>query len=137
MVMARQMREEHIDQYCASAIFLYQKICVKFCEYTSFVCQDDKHTINVGEPGLPVAAFERGKQVLVAKGQTCTVADHDFTKFSLSPSVLFNVDIPEDMMGNVYGGTVYVGLKESAFEASSCLRHLSECASPEKGIECH
>ena len=27
---------------------------------------DDKHSCRVGEPGMPVAAVERGKQVLVS-----------------------------------------------------------------------
>ena len=49
------------------------------------MCQDDKHTVKVGEPGMPVAAVERGKSVLVAKDLTYQVADHDFCKLSLSP----------------------------------------------------
>ena len=55
--MAHQYRNTHPDGHC--------------------VCQDDKHTVNVGEPDLPVAAVEQGKQV----------SDHDFTKFSITPSV--------------------------------------------------
>ncbi|XP_014674219.1 PREDICTED: uncharacterized protein LOC106814419 [Priapulus caudatus] len=141
MIMARQMRENHIDQYYASAMFRYQKeFCVRFHNYTSLICQDDKHTIKVGEPGLPVSAVERGKQVLVAKDQTFEVADHDFTKFSLSPSVSFKVEIPDSMMGSFYRGVVYVGLKENAFEASSCLRHLAEYSATvprDNPIECH
>lgn len=141
MVMARQMREDHIDQYYASAIFRYQKeFCVRFRSYTSLVCQDDKHTIKVGEPGLPVAAVERGKQVLVARGQSAQVADHDFTKFSLSPSVSLKVEIPEDVTGSFYEGKVFVGLKENAFEPSFCVRHLTEYDATvprDSPIECH
>ena len=37
-------------------------------EHSMFVCLDDKHKIKVGEPGFPVAAAERGRQVLQAAG---------------------------------------------------------------------
>ena len=52
---------------------------------------DDKHRIKIGEPGFPVAAAERGKQVLVGPGETFAVGDHDFTRFSVVPSVVFQV----------------------------------------------
>lgn len=34
-----------------------------------------------------MAAAERGKKVIVGENQVMSVADHDFTKFSLVPSV--------------------------------------------------
>jgi hypothetical protein len=40
---------------------------------------NDKHKCKVGEPGLPVAAIERGKQVCVStNGKKFAVADHNF-----------------------------------------------------------
>ena len=50
------------------------------------------------------------------------------------------VDIPEDMKIFFYGGSVFIGLKENAFQPSSCLRRLVEfnaISPPEKPIECH
>ena len=44
-----------------------------------------------------MAAVERGKRVVVRKNQTMMVSDHDFTKFSLSPSVSLDVEIPKNM----------------------------------------
>ena len=87
---------------------------------------DDKHRVKVGEPGTPVAAAERGKQVLVSLSQSFQVCDHDFTRFSLIPTVLLKVDIPSSMDGSWYDGQVYVGVKEAVFEPSSALRHASE-----------
>ena len=95
------------------------------------LCQDDKHTVKVEEPGLPVAAVDRGKQVLVSKDQVLEVSDHDFTKFSLTPSVTLKVDIPETVEGSFHLGQMFVGLKENAFQPSSSLRHLSEFSSIE------
>ena len=87
---------------------------------------DDKHRVKVGEPGTPVAAAERGKQVLVSLSQSFQVCDHDFTRFSLIPTVVLRVDIPSSMDGSWYDGQVYVGIKEAVFEPSSALRHASE-----------
>ena len=62
--------------------------------------------MKVGEYGCPVAAVERGKQVIVGQNQVFAVADHDFTKLSLIPSVIFFVDIPESSEGSFYEGQV-------------------------------
>ena len=63
---------------------------------------DDKHAIKVGEPGYPVAGVEHGRQVLVTLSKKIAVADHDFTKFSLTPSVNFIIDIPSTIDGSFY-----------------------------------
>ena len=59
------------------------------------VCIADKHRLKVGEPGFPVAAAECGRRVIVCAGTTLKVGDHDFTKFSIIPSVSLLVDIPD------------------------------------------
>ncbi len=53
-----------------------------FCDHLTFTSLDDRHTIKVGVPQCPVAAIERGKQVLVSKDKKLVVADHDFTRLS-------------------------------------------------------
>lgn len=73
-----------------------------------------------------MAAVERGREVIVSRDRTFAVADHDFTRTSLIPSVQFIVTIPEDLCGSFYKGSVYVGIKDSAFEPSSGLRHCAE-----------
>ena len=100
------------------------------CERAQHVfCLDDKHRIKVGEPGFPVAAAERGRRVLQAAGSRFLVGDHDFTKFSIIPSVSLQVSIPDDISGSWYSGKVSIGMKEGAFEPSSPLRHASELCS--------
>lgn len=49
---------------------------------------------------------ERGKRVIVGLNQSMQVGDHDFAKFSLTPSVNLDVEIPEDMDGSFYDGQV-------------------------------
>lgn len=87
---------------------------------------DDKHRIKVGEPKHPVAATDRGRHVIVGLNETFKVADHDFTKFGIIPSVTFVVDIPEDVKESWYSGQAFVGLKEAVFEPLLPHRHMTE-----------
>ena len=103
-----------------------REYALKIQEYCNMVCIDDKHKLKVGEPGFPVAAAERGRQVLVRAGTTFEVADHDFTKFSITPSVCLVVDIPDSFSDPWYRGQVLVGYKDTSFEPSSPLRHATE-----------
>ena len=73
-----------------------------------------------------MAAAERGRRVLVRAGASFEVGDHDFTKFSLMPSVALVNDIPSALEDSWYRGQVIVTLKEGAFEPSSPLRHAAE-----------
>ena len=92
------------------------------------VCADDKHRIKFGEPSCPVASAERGHQVLVHGSTSFRVADHDFTRFSMIPSVSLVVHIPDKISESWYDGQVNVAYKDSAFEPSSPIRHAAELA---------
>ena len=127
MVQKRQFRKNHMDSHYCAAIFRYlREYAVLFRDSAVFLCLDDKHRVKVGEPGVPVAAAERGRQVLVSMSQSFQVCDHDFTRFSLIPTVLLKVDISSSIDGSWYDGEVFVGLKEAVFEPSSAMRHASE-----------
>ena len=122
MIQARQFCQSHIDCDYASALFRYAKcFSLKYRNFVSFVCMDDKHTCKVGEPNCPIAAVERGKQVIVGLNESFQVADHDFCKLSLTPSAALFVNLPDDMEGSFYDWQVSVTLKENCFEASSPL----------------
>ena len=79
------------------------------------------------------------------KGQTnsrdifkkLVVADHDFTKFSLMPSVSFIIIIPDSILGSFYTERVFVGLKENAFQPSSPIRHMPELQSVLRTVDDH
>uniref|UniRef100_A0A1X7SZ43 Uncharacterized protein n=1 Tax=Amphimedon queenslandica TaxID=400682 RepID=A0A1X7SZ43_AMPQE len=95
-------------------------------DHCSLICVDDKHKVKVGEPGFPVASAERGRRVAVRADENFVVGDHDFTKFGLIPSVTFIIKIPDEICGSWYDGKVYVGLKDSVFEPSSPICHMTE-----------
>ena len=64
--------------------------------------------------------------MIVRAGTTFEVGDHDFTKFSIVPSVVLIVGIPNVIQQSWYRGQVMVGFKDAAFEASSLIRHSTE-----------
>ena len=119
-------RKSHPDEHYTAALFRYQReMAVKYRDLSSFICIDDKHCIKVGQPGYPVAAAERGQQVIVSQTETF-VGNHDFTRFSIISSVVLQVNIPDSFEGSWYQGKVLVGLKDAVFEPSSQLRHATE-----------
>ena len=66
MVQSCQLSFDHPDNHYTTAIFKYMRDFSIFRNYSHLVCIDDEHSIKCGKPGYPVAAVERGKQVLVA-----------------------------------------------------------------------
>lgn len=130
MVQKRQFRKTHVDEHYCAAIFRYlREYALKFRDGSMVICLDDKHRLKVGEPGFPVAAAERGRRVIVSLQEEFHVADHDFTRFSIIPSVIFSIDIPDSIEGSWYHGQVCVVFKEAAFQPSSPIRHGTELSS--------
>jgi hypothetical protein len=74
-------------------------------DYCAFICLDDKHKVQTGEQGFPVASAEIGRRVPTREDEYLTVSDHHFTKFSLVPSVVFFGDIPQQIPDSWYLGT--------------------------------
>ena len=111
----------------ASALFHYQKEMAILLQMNSWlIFMDNKHRCKVGEPGYPVAAIEKGKQVIVSKNKVFKVADHDFTKCDIIPSVTMLYDIPISINKSFYHEKVYIGLKDPIFQPSDSLRHMTE-----------
>ena len=130
MVQQRQWRKSHEDSHYCACIFRYMReYALLMRDVAMLVCVDDKHRVKIGEPSCPVAAAERGRQVIVHGRSAFQVADHDFTKFSIIPSVAFEVDIPDSISGSWYDGNVHVLYKDGVFEPSSPVRHASELVS--------
>ena len=127
IVQKHQFRKSHPDShYCAASFRYMRDYAVKYRNLFLFVCIDDKHTIKVGEPHFPLAAAERGREVVVSTSDTFVVGDHNFSKFKITPSVTLLVDIPDTIEGSFYTGQVFIGLKDSVFEPSSPIRHATE-----------
>lgn len=127
-IQQRQWRKEHEDVHHAVCIFRYMREYALLLQSSAiFACLDDKHNVKVGEPNCPLAAAERGRQVLV-HSSTSFMGDHHFTRMSIIPSVSLLVDIPEELAGSWYTGKVHVLFKDSTFKLSSPARHSNELA---------
>ena len=122
-VQARNLHARHADSRYANTYFSYLKnFSVHFSEFASLVCQDDKHTVSVGDPQHPTACLDRGRRVLGLSGLPVTSMDHDFTSAKVVPSVSLVCDIPESIQSSFYRGKVIV----HPFYPSSALRHAWE-----------
>ena len=64
--------------------------------------------------------------MIVGSNERFEVANNDFTKFGIIPSVTFVVDIPEDVKESWYNGRVFIGMNEAVFEPSSPHHHMTE-----------
>ena len=68
MVQARLLRTENVDSHYTTEIYSFlQKRASEHAENTVMVSADAKCKVSVGEPGFPIAAVSRGKQVEVGK----------------------------------------------------------------------
>ena len=121
-----EKRASRCSLCCRRDISISESVCCFDERKCLLFCLDDKHRIKVGDPNIPVAAAERGRCVLIAAGSQFLVADHDFTTFSIIPSVILHLAIPNDISGSWYNGEVFVGLKDGALEPSSPVRHMAE-----------
>lgn len=86
-VQSRQLNTDHQDAHYAAAIFRYLiEFCVRFKDNIALVFVDDKASIPIGEPGVPMATVARGKQTIVHRDIPFMVVDHDTaTKCKIVP----------------------------------------------------
>ena len=126
MVQTRQLRKEHEDSHYCAALFRYlREFCIKYKEFVCFICADDKHKIAIGE-GVATSTGVRNRPTMISRNTTLTACDHDFTKLSLTPSVIFFIDIPTNITESFYSGNVTVLYKDTLFQPSKALRHSTE-----------
>ena len=83
MLQQRMVRKSHDDDHFTNALFKYaREYAINIRDICCFICTDDKHKIDVGEPNFPLAPVPRGKRVLVACHEAFQLGDHDFSTIS-------------------------------------------------------
>ena len=87
---------------------------------------DDKSKIPIGEPGNPEATTNHMRKALTTANIELEATDHDCHVGNLKPSVNLICDIPQEASDSFYSGQIYVGLKNSIFQASDPFRHAVE-----------
>ncbi|CAB4374378.1 unnamed protein product [Rhizophagus irregularis] len=111
---------------------MHMSLAISICDLHNIILAklhikhaDDKHKVPIGE-GMPVSTEVCNHQSLAAQNSTLNVADHDFTKLSLTPSVIFFVSIPKDISDGFYNREVFVSFKDTVFEPSSAIQHTTK-----------
>ena len=125
-VQSRLLQKNSDDAHYCAALFRYlREFCIQYRQWTCLISADDKHKVPIGED-VAVSTGVRNRRSLVAQDSILAAADHDFTKLSLTPSVIFFISIPNDISESFYNGQVFVSYKDTVFEPSSAIRHSAE-----------
>ncbi|CAG8762842.1 26354_t:CDS:2, partial [Racocetra persica] len=111
--------------YCAVLFKYLREFCIQYRQWTCLISADDKYKIPIGED-VAVSTGVRNQRTIVFQESTLAAADHDFSKLSLTPSVIFFISIPNDISGSFYDGQVFVSYKDIVFEPSTAIRHSAE-----------
>ena len=99
-VQTRILWKECLDgHYCA--IIFSKRICHQILRSCCFISADNKHKVAIGESVATSTGVRnrqilvRNRQILVHENGILAACDHDFTKLSLTPSVIFLYDVPK------------------------------------------
>ncbi|EXX73648.1 hypothetical protein RirG_058450 [Rhizophagus irregularis DAOM 197198w] len=84
-----------------------------------------RYKVPIGESVL-VFTGVRNHQSLATQNNDLNVFDYNFTKLSLTPSVIFFVFIPNDISDEFYNGQVFVSFKDTVFKPNSAIQHITE-----------
>lgn len=126
-IQRRQLRAFHVDAHYCNAQRKYVQF---FACQSSDVCKvsyDDKAKLKYGEPGHLISSGTRGRSSIIPSTSTLIAEDHDVhNKGSITPSVILDIDIPDDPQDSFYRGKVCAILKDSVYEPSNSFRTVYE-----------
>ena len=134
-VQARQLRKDHPDSHYVNTLLQYAKnFTVKNRSVAQMISIDDKATVPVGEPGLPVSTGVRGhNRSLVPSQCQLSALDHDFHVSGLVPSVMLIVETPESACDSFFTGRPCVTVKDKVTQPSTAMRYSAEIAKAPDG----
>ncbi|CAG8835491.1 39202_t:CDS:2, partial [Gigaspora margarita] len=72
------------------------------------------------------ATTTRAMYYTVFQESILATTNHDFSKLSLTPSVIFFISIPNDISGLFYNRQAFVSYKDTILEPSTAIRHSTE-----------
>ena len=120
MIQAHQIWKFHVDSHYCSALWRYLcEFSIKFKEFTTLICADDKHKVPIGE-SVATSTGVRNKATLASVNRILSFCNHNFTKLSLTPSASLFVNIPNNISDSFYQGQVYIAYKDTIFQPKFC-----------------
>jgi|SRR5947199_10741938 len=107
MIQARQIQKFHVNSHYCFMLWRYlHEFAIKFKEFTTLICADDKHKVLIRE-SVATSTGVRNKPTLTLVNGILSSCDHDFTKLSLTPLAFLFVNIPNNISDSFYQGQVY------------------------------
>ena len=81
VVQTRLFRKSNPDAHYTNAVYKFMRErVVKNCQNIAFFSADAKNKVPIGEPGYPIAAVTRGKEVIVGLNE----------KFLVTEQIIYN-----------------------------------------------
>src|SRR6266498_1740535 len=125
-VQARLLCKDHPDAHYCACLFQYlHEFAILYRNHVCFIAADNKHKVLIRE-GVATSTGVRNKKNIVSTNATLVASNHDFTKLSLTPSVTFFINISESIEHSFYNGKVFVSYKDTLFQPSNAIRHVTE-----------
>ncbi len=125
-VQARLLCKDHLDAYYCACLFWYlHKFAIFYHNHVCFIAANDKHKILI-EEGIVTSTGICNKKNIVSINTTLVVSDHDFTKLSFTPFIIFFINISESIKYFFYNDKVFVSYKDTLFQPSNMIKHVTE-----------
>lgn len=109
------------NRYCTVIFCFLKEYNICFCKHCAMISTDDTSKISL--VNYTISATTRGKRVLVAYGQSLQLADNNFGKVSLTPTVVLFDDLPECVKQTFCWWTPHTYMKIHATEPSSAIKN--------------
>lgn len=123
-IQRRQLRVSHPgEHYCNAQLKYLKEMAIEQQNNSLLYFCDDKAKVPFGDPDNFVSTGVRGRMSIVPTTSTLTALDHDMTRASVTPSVLLQCKIPEDINKSFVRGKVTTIINDSVFQMASPFRH--------------
>lgn len=97
-IQRRQLRVTHQDEhYCNAQLKYLKERAIEDQKSCALYFCDDKAKVPFGDPEHLISTGVRGRMSIVPTTSTLSALDHDMTRASLTPSVVLQCQIPNDI----------------------------------------
>ncbi|GBB94499.1 hypothetical protein RclHR1_23690001 [Rhizophagus clarus] len=95
------------------------------CFWSELDAYFNEHKVPIRK-GVTTSTGVRNKKSIVLQDADLIMYDHNFTKLSLTPSVIFFCEVPKSIKELFYSRKVFVSFKDTTFQSSNGIRHATE-----------
>ncbi|PKC12149.1 hypothetical protein RhiirA5_412217 [Rhizophagus irregularis] len=129
LIPIRQLHKDHPDTHYCTVLFQYlREFAILYQQHVLFIYADnkyDKYKVSI-EKGINTSTGICNRKTMVFQETPLIAYNHDFTKLSLTPSVIFFYNIFQSIENSFYSEKVFVLFKDKVFQPSSAIRYTTE-----------